>query len=201
MSKKNKDKKGFLTEFKEFITRGNVIDMAVGVIIGGAFSAIVNAVVNKVFMPLIAMFTGGGLQGFVTVLNEAQALAPDGTDPSKVVTYWDKEYLIDKVNVINWGDVINAIINFLIIAIILFVIVKAVAYAHAKKEELDALRLEAYYQKHPEERPVPPEPGVPEPTTNELLTQIRDLLKAKEAPKGKKAKKEAEEVKEEEKAE
>lgn len=199
MSKKNKDKKGFLTEFKEFITRGNVIDMAVGVIIGGAFSAIVNAVVNKVFMPLIAMFTGGGLQGFVTVLNPEKALAT--AESANVVTYWGVKYDADVVNVINWGDVINAIINFLIIAIILFVIIKAVAYAHAKKEELDALRLEAYYQKHPEERPVPPEPGVPEPTTNELLTQIRDLLKAKEAPKGKKAKKEAEEVKEEEKAE
>lgn len=199
MSKKNKDKKGFLTEFKEFITRGNVIDMAVGVIIGGAFSAIVNAVVNKVFMPLIAMFTGGGLQGFVTVLNPEKALAT--AESANVVTYWGVKYDADVVNVINWGDVINAIINFLIIAIILFVIIKAVAYAHAKKEEIDALRLEAYYQKHPEERPVPPEPGVPEPTTNELLTQIRDLLKAKEAPKAKKAKKEAEEVKEEEKAE
>ena len=199
MSKKNKEKKGFLTEFKEFITRGNVIDMAVGVIIGGAFSAIVNAIVNKVFMPLIAMFTGGGLQGFVTVLNPEKALAT--AESANVVTYWGVKYDADVVNVINWGDVINAIINFLIIAIILFIIIKAVAYAHAKKEELDALKLEAYYQKHPEERPVPPEPGVPEPTTNELLTQIRDLLKAKEAPKGKKAKKEAEEVKEEEKAE
>ena len=199
MSKKNKEKKGFLTEFKEFITRGNVIDMAVGVIIGGAFSAIVNAIVNKVFMPLIAMFTGGGLQGFVTVLNPEKALAT--AESANVVTYWGVKYDADVVNVINWGDVINAIINFLIIAIILFVIIKAVAYAHAKKEELEALKLEAYYQKHPEERPVPPEPGVPEPTTNELLTQIRDLLKAKEAPKAKKAKKEAEEVKEEEKAE
>ena len=198
MSKKNKEKKGFLTEFKEFITRGNVIDMAVGVIIGGAFSAIVNAIVNKVFMPLIAMFTGGGLQGFVTVLNPEKALAT--AESANVVTYWGVKYDADVVNVINWGDVINAIINFLIIAIILFIIIKAVAYAHAKKEELDALKLEAYYQKHPEERPVPPEPGVPEPTTNELLTQIRDLLKAKEAPKAKKAKKEAEEVKEEEKA-
>lgn len=199
MSKKNKEKKGFLTEFKEFITRGNVIDMAVGVIIGGAFSAIVNAIVNKVFMPLIAMFTGGGLQGFVTVLNPEKALAT--AESANVVTYWGVKYDADVVNVINWGDVINAIINFLIIAIILFIIIKAVAYAHAKKEEIEALRLEAYYQKHPEERPVPPEPGVPEPTTNELLTQIRDLLKAKEAPKAKKAKKEAEEVKEEEKAE
>lgn len=199
MSKKNKEKKGFLTEFKEFITRGNVIDMAVGVIIGGAFSAIVNAIVNKVFMPLIAMFTGGGLQGFVTVLNPEKALAT--AESANVITYWGVKYDADVVNVINWGDVINAIINFLIIAIILFIIIKAVAYAHAKKEEIEALRLEAYYQKHPEERPVPPEPGVPEPTTNELLTQIRDLLKAKEAPKAKKAKKEAEEVKEEEKAE
>ena len=199
MSKKNKEKKGFLTEFKEFITRGNVIDMAVGVIIGGAFSAIVNAIVNKVFMPLIAMFTGGGLQGFVTVLNPEKALAT--AESANVITYWGVKYDADVVNVINWGDVINAIINFLIIAIILFIIIKAVAYAHAKREEIEALRLEAYYQKHPEERPVPPEPGVPEPTTNELLTQIRDLLKAKEAPKGKKAKKEAEEVKEEEKAE
>ena len=80
---------------------------------------------------------------------------------------------------INWGALINAVISFIIIAIVLFIIVKAIAVINAKKAEAEAKAKEAYYQKHPEERPAPVEPGVPAPTEAELLTQIRDLLAAK----------------------
>ena len=66
--------------------------------------------------------------------------------------------------VIDWGALLTAVISFLIIAIVLFIIVKVVNTAQKKKEELQAKAQEAYYEKHPEERPVPPEPGKPEPT-------------------------------------
>ena len=86
--------------------------------------------------------------------------------------------------VIDWGAFINAIISFLVIALVLFVIMKVAAGVAAKRAELKAKSLEAYYQKHPEERPVPPEPGEPEPTELDLLKEIRDaLVETKEAKK------------------
>ncbi|MBO4856484.1 MAG: MscL family protein [Bacilli bacterium] len=78
--------------------------------------------------------------------------------------------------VIDWGALLTAIISFIIIAIVLFIIVKVVAVAAAKKAALEEKAREEYYNKHPEERPVPPEPGVPEPTEVELLKEIRDAL-------------------------
>ena len=81
--------------------------------------------------------------------------------------------------VIDWGTFLTAVISFIIIAVVLFIIVKAAASIQRKNDEIKAKALEEYYKKHPEERPVPPEPGVPAPTTEELLTQIRDLLAAK----------------------
>ena len=83
--------------------------------------------------------------------------------------------------IIDWGALLTAIISFLIIALVLFIIVKVVASAAAKKAELQAKAQEEYYKKHPEERPVPPEPGTPEPTEVELLKEIRDALVKKEA--------------------
>ncbi len=86
--------------------------------------------------------------------------------------------------VIDWGAFINAIISFLVIALVLFVIMKVAAGVAAKRAELKAKSLEAYYQKHPEERPVPPEPGEPEPTELDILKEIRDaLVEKKEAKK------------------
>ena len=124
--------KKFFSDFKAFITRGNIIDMAVGVIIGGAFSAIINALVNAVLMPLITTAIPGGLEGFVTVLNHNAALPTEKT--VNTVSYWGITYDKDVVNVMNWGTLINAVINFIIIGFILFIILRVVMNAKANME-------------------------------------------------------------------
>ena len=109
--------KKFFAEFKKFISRGNVVDMAVGVIIGGAFSAIVTALTNQILMPVInwilaAIIGKEGMAGAVTILSGS----PD-----------------DLANAIyiDWGAFITAIINFLLIALVLFCIIKALNAANA----------------------------------------------------------------------
>lgn len=109
--------KKFFQDFKKFISRGNIIDMAVGVIIGGAFSAIVTALTNKIIMPLInALLTtisgGEGLEGAVTVL--------------KPVYDAENNLVLANSIYIDWGAFITAIIDFLLIAFTLFIILKAV---------------------------------------------------------------------------
>ena len=106
--------KKFVQEFKTFITRGNVVDMAVGVIVGSAFTAIVTALTQKIFMPLvnwlISFITGGnGMEGAITILERVEV---DG-----VLDLTQSIY-------IDWGAFITAIINFVLIALILFIIVK-----------------------------------------------------------------------------
>lgn len=113
--------KKFFAEFKTFVARGNVLDMAVGVIVGGAFTAIVNAMSNNILRPIInwllALVLGkNSLSGILTFLGEpAMKLASDGVTME-----------IDLANsfYIDWGAFINAIINFLLIAFVLFAIVK-----------------------------------------------------------------------------
>lgn len=96
-------KKGFIAEFKEFISRGNVMDLAVGVIIGGAFQSIVSSLVSDIFMPIITVFTGGiKFTEWKVVLSEAE-----------------------EASSINYGNFIAAVINFLIMALIIFCFVKA----------------------------------------------------------------------------
>ena len=94
-------------------------------------------------------------------------------------TKYGTKFYFNGSAIINWGALINAVISFIIIAIVLFIIVKVINTAQKKREEIKAKELERYYEKHPEERPAPVEPGAPAPTTEELLTQIRDLLAAK----------------------
>jgi len=172
MARRKKDKKGFFGEFKEFISKGSVLDLAVGIIIGGAFTAIVTALTSQILTPLInwalsAMLGKDALEGARTILGQ-----PVYVEGSKVIDW-------EATNFIDWGAFISAIINFFLVALILFIIVKAINTSKAKKEQLEAQRLEKYYEKHPEERPQPVEPGVPAPTQEELLTQIRDILKEK----------------------
>ena len=104
--------KKFLAEFKEFISKGNVLDLAVGIIIGGAFAAIVNALIDNLINPLIAMIGGGDIGLAVKVCGQT----------------------------LNFGAFISAIINFIIIAFVVFLIVKSAnkAKALAKKKEEDA---------------------------------------------------------------
>ncbi len=117
--------KKLAAEFKKFITRGNVVDMAVGVIIGSAFTAIVTALTQQILMPLvnwlIALITNGeGMEGAITMLSAAYTTvtAEDGT-VTQVLDLANSIY-------INWGALITAVINFLLIAIILFTIVKVI---------------------------------------------------------------------------
>jgi large conductance mechanosensitive channel len=137
--------KGFFAEFKKFITRGNVLDMAVGVIIGGAFTAIVNAVSNNILKPIInwvlAMLIGkDGLTGAVTFLSKVYVLGEDGVP---VVDEFNNQ-VVDLANsiYIDWGAFISAVINFLLIAFVLFVIVRTMnKVAAARAEAIEGLDL------------------------------------------------------------
>lgn len=141
-------KKGFFAEFKEFAMRGNVIDLAVGVIIGGAFGSITSSLVNDVFMPFIGWLFGSiDLSQLNIVL--ADAVYEGGEVVKEAVT-------------IGIGTFISAIINFILIAFVIFLFVKGMNKLHdltSKKKE--------------EEEAAPPEPSKEEL----LLTEIRDLLK------------------------
>ena len=142
--------KKFFEEFKTFAMRGNVIDMAVGVVIGGAFGKISTSLVNDIIMPVISMLTGGiDFTQWKLVLKEA-VLNPDGTEAAAAVA-------------INFGNTIAVIIDFIIIAFAVFYMIKLLNNLHRKKEE-------------PAPEPEP-EPAPPAPTTEELLAEIRDLLK------------------------
>ena len=142
--------KKFFGEFKKFITRGNVVDMAVGVIIGGAFTAIVTALTNQILMPIInwVLFAITGGKGFENIYTFLQTTyETDAATGEKVIDLAKSIY-------IDWGAFITAIINFLLIAIVLFCIVKLIngvrdnaekqkgKYAPLTKEEIRALRAE-----------------------------------------------------------
>mgnify|MGYP005772440715 FL=1 len=138
--------KRFIQEFKEFINKGNVLGLAVGVIIGGAFSTITTSLTNDIIMPIVSIFLGGvDFSSMSVTLPTFYPLAEDAAP-----------------NTLNYGSFLSAVINFLILALVVFCIVKAVnkAMALARKEEEQA-------------PPAPPEPSNEE----KLLTEIRDLLK------------------------
>ena len=123
--KMKKEREGFFADFKKFITRGNVLDMAVGVIVGGAFTAIINALSNSILKPLInfllAMIMGeGALSDSYTFLDK------------KIV---DGEIDLENSIYIDWGAFINAIINFFLIAFTLFMIVRIINKVRAKMDE------------------------------------------------------------------
>lgn len=147
--------KKFFEEFKTFAMRGNVIDMAVGVVIGGAFGKITTSIVNDIIMPLISMITGGiDFTAWKWVLKEAVMEADGVTQKLPEVA-------------VNFGNTIAIILDFIIIAFAVFCMVKLLNNLHRKKEE-----------PAPAEPEAPPAP--PAPTTEELLAEIRDLLKAQE---------------------
>ena len=155
MSKKNPDKKGFFGEFKEFITRGNVLDMAVGVIIGGAFTAIVTALTSGILQPIINYIIGkiagdGSLEAARTVLGsiigtDGNVYASVAAMPVGVSVDWAA------TNYIDWGTFISAIINFLLVALILFLIIKLINRAHKAGVEAKA-KAEALVKKEEEKK-------------------------------------------------
>lgn len=148
----NKERKGFVKEFKEFIFRGNIVDMAVGVIVGGAFTAVVNGLSNFVLKPIInwilALITGSSsLDGIFTYLRKVE-VEQAVVDAATGLPTGETEMVIDLAQsiYIDWGSFINAIINFLLVALTLFVIIKVInslrraadeakAKIQAKKEE------------------------------------------------------------------
>ena len=144
--------KKFLEEFKAFAMRGNVIDLAVGVVIGGAFGKITTSIVNDILMPVISMLTGGiDFSEWKWVLKEA-VLDAEGAVVSAEVA-------------VKFGSTIAIILDFIIIAFAVFCLVKGLNSLRRKEEE-------------PAPAPEPePEPAPPAPTAEELLAEIRDLLK------------------------
>ena len=166
--------KKLISDFKKFISKGNVIDLAVGMIIGAAFTAIVNALVNYILKPLIAAIPGA-----------------DGTSALKVTL---KDAVVDSAGnvtseavVLDFGEVISAVITFFLTAVILFAIVKVIVSIRERREKLQAALKKAREDKLRAEGKLPPlpeqtdEPEEVKPTTEELLAQIRDLLAAQNA--------------------
>lgn len=139
--------KGFIAEFKEFISRGNVMDMAVGIIVGTAFTAIVTSLVNGIIMPFIGFLIGGlNFEDYKFVLAAATE-----TTPEVAILY---------------GSFIQQIINFLIIAFVVFLMIKVLNSIKGKAEALKKKEEEAA------------EEEAAAPSEAELLAEIRDLLKA-----------------------
>ncbi len=200
--------KKFFGEFKKFITRGNVLDMAVGVIVGGAFTAIVNGLSNFVLKPIInwilaVIFGDGSFEKAITVLGNRVYLEDGSLDLTKTIY-------------IDWGAFINAIINFFLIALVLFCIVKTInsisenknklveemkdgKLTKAQKKELKSagikprnkVAVKAYFDEKAHKAKLAQEEAdkikaeeelkarLENPTTEELLKQIRDLLQQK----------------------
>ncbi len=144
---------GFFKEFKSFAMKGNVMDLAVGVIIGAAFGKIVTALVNDLLMPLIAMFGGGAK------FTDKFIVLPGGEEQFNALPVKSLEEVRKAgVNVLAYGDFIQTIVDFLIIALCIFLVVK-VMNGMKKKEEAAA-------------------PAGPS-STDQLLMDIRDELKKK----------------------
>ena len=206
--------KKFFKDFKAFISRGNIVDMAVGIIIGSAFTAIVTSLTNKILMPLInwllaAIVGGDGLSSIYTFLKTAYV---DG-DPSKGIDLTNSIY-------IDWGAFITAIINFFLIALVLFLILRAIMNAskfmkktqsaYPTKAERKELKEKGLYTKNYKElvertatlraekekadaeakAKADAENRLNNPTQEDLLKEIRDLLKAQ--TEGKKTEEKAE---------
>ena len=140
-------------EFKEFIMRGNVMDMAIGVIIATAFGKITTSLVNDVFMPFISWLVGARDMAALNVVVREAELAADGTVVKEAIT-------------LGFGTFLGTIIDFILVALVVFAIVKAFNKAREAAEK----------RKAAEEAPAE-EPAPAGPTTEELLAEIRDLLK------------------------
>ncbi|MHC5305753.1 large conductance mechanosensitive channel protein MscL [Bartonella sp. LJL80] len=135
-----------LKEFREFALKGNMVDLAIGVIIGGAFGGLVNSIVNDILMPIIGLITGGidFSNMFIQLAGEKQATLAAAKEAGATIAY---------------GNFITLLINFLIIAWVLFLVVKGLNSMRRKQEAA-------------------PEPAAV-PRDEQLLTEIRDLLATK----------------------
>ena len=146
---------GFFADFKKFISRGNVVDMAVGVVVGGAFSKIVTTFVSAIITPCISLLSGGNTVAGQVILREAVPATETTAEIPAII--------------LDWGLFLQTIIDFIIIAFCIFVFVRIIT---KMREKAEALRKK-------EEEAAPPAP--PKPSNEEvLLTEIRDLLKEKQ---------------------
>ena len=165
MKKINVKKPSWLEEFRDFAVKGNAMALAVGTIIGAAFSTITKSLTNDLIMPIVNIFMGG------TDFSDAKIKLPrmPWVDPvfETVVNADGTESVQEVYNYLTYGNFISAVINFLILAFVVFWIVKFVNKLSeiGKKKEEEA----------PAEPPAPPAPSAEEV----LLTEIRDLLKEK----------------------
>ena len=165
MSKKNPNKKSLWKEFTEFAIKGNAMALAVGTIIGAAFSTISKSLTNDLIMPVVNIFLGGA------DFSEAKIALPrmPWVEPTyeTVVNEAGEEVVQEVLNYLTYGNFISAVINFFILALVVFFIVKGINALTelGKKKEAEA----------PAEPPAPPAPSAEEV----LLTEIRDLLKNK----------------------
>ena len=160
-----KKKCGLIKEFKDFISRGNVMDLAVGMIIGAAFTAIITAVVNGILKPLINMIPG---------TDNSSALMVQLRDPA----YDAAGNIVKEAVILDFGAVISAIITFLCTALVLFIIVKMFNTMKKKAEEAKAKAEAAFKKEEAQEEPAVEAPAVEEPkeTAEDILKQIRDEL-------------------------
>ncbi|MGN1207951.1 MAG: large conductance mechanosensitive channel protein MscL [Christensenellales bacterium] len=187
--------KAFFAEFKKFISRGNVVDMAIGVIVASAFTAIVTSLTNKIIMPCInwLLSLGGtnGLESAYTFLKRVYTIDAEG---NQVVDLAKSIY-------IDWGAFLTAILNFFIIAFILFLILKAFNAASKftkemnqkiitlskrelkklKKQGLNEEEIQKIEQQKAQETAAQQPPTPPKPTTDELLADILKELKKQNA--------------------
>lgn len=138
--------KKIIKEFREFAMKGNVLDLAIGIIIGGAFGKIVTSLVNDIIMPAVGILVGGVDFSNLSVVLQPEVVSGAGEVVATAVT-------------LNYGVFINTIIDFLIVALAIFAVIKGMNRLKRKEEE-----------KPKEETPKGP-------TETELLTEIRDLLK------------------------
>lgn len=203
MRKKERKKSTFWKDFKAFISRGNIVDLAIGLVVGAAFTAIVNSLVNDIIKPLIALLINGDFSELVVVLREAVYDADGVTVLQEAIT-------------LNYGNLIMAILTFLIDAFVIFTVLRIVTKAKDRLKE-ESLKLKEKLMKADEEKeeaeqaaaeseaeaaaaPAPeaqpaqetaPAPAAEvSPSVEQLLAEIRDLLKAQKEssaePQGKK---------------
>ena len=148
-------KSKFLQDFKAFAMKGNVVDMAVGVIIGGAFGKIVTSMVNDIIMPPIGLLVGGVNFKDLKWIMKEEVLNADGVVETAAVT-------------LNYGNFLQQTFDFLIIALSIFTMIRVITKLTEKKKKEEAAA------------PAPAPAPTPEPSAEEkLLTEIRDLLKEK----------------------
>jgi len=168
---KEKKKGGFIADFKAFISRGNVVDMAVGVVIGGAFGKIVTGLVNYIINPCISLLTGGvDLDGVKTVLKEAVMEGETVKTPEVAIL---------------WGTWIQTIIDFLIVALCIFIVIRAIAKgrerlnakAAAEKAAADAAAKAKADEEAAAAAAAKAEADAKAAAVQDAIIEIRDLMK------------------------